>query len=143
MSRDRHQGAAPWTPWTLSVLEEGTAGPQGQPRETGDCSLIFVATGVPGGMGGLTSCYIWGPVFLPFPSRPFPRIPLFTAARMKIPAADLSSSSSWLRVVAVEVEILRRIPSDGEGTQGHLSWGSGRNPLLDFCTSEAALDGAP
>lgn len=64
-------------------------------------------------------------------------------ARMRIPAGDLSSSSSWLRVVAVEVEILRRIPSDGEGTQGHLSWGSGRNPLLDFCTSEAALDGAP
>ena len=60
--------------------------------------------------------------FFPSPPVLFPEFPLFTAARMRIPAGDLSSSCSCLMAVAVGVEIWRRIPSDGKGTQGHLSW---------------------
>lgn len=78
-------------------------------------------------MHGLTSCYFWGPVFLLFPSCTFYRIPLLTAARMRIPPGDLSSSSSYLSAVVVGAEIWRRNPSEGKGMQSLLSCSSTRN----------------
>lgn len=89
-------------------LEEGRAGPQGQHRETGDCSPHFVAMGLPWGHVWLTRYYIWEPLFLPFLY--CYGVPLFIPVRMAITAGDLSSSSSCLMAVVVEVETGEEIP---------------------------------
>lgn len=54
---------------------KGQLGPRGS---TGRLDTVLLSSlqsrGCPGVVRGLTSCYIWEPVYLPFPSCPFPGI---------------------------------------------------------------------